>query len=225
LGGASLSRRRFTRAGLSGSVLLGSLASKPVLGAVPYHCTVSGQVSGNLSRPEEANECVLGSNRATWLSADAWPSPFIKGKLPEADCSFNAQRRKQKNALGRGTQFNGYISSNNKTLSNAFYSVAGEGVCNVVTDRSENPTHSTMLEVLSNENLDEQSELGRVVVVSLLNAAQFQDTYPITDNRIVAMFNATFGGGYFYPVGGDRVTWGRSRVIDYLSSLYTPQLG
>ena len=48
-----LLRRRLARGGLAGTVVLGSLLSKPVLGApgfnVPQHCTISGQMSGNMS--------------------------------------------------------------------------------------------------------------------------------------------------------------------------------
>ena len=49
-GGVSASRRRFTRAGLSASVMM-TLASRP---ALANHCSVSGHMSGNLSRPHAA---------------------------------------------------------------------------------------------------------------------------------------------------------------------------
>jgi len=48
--GVSASRRRFTRAGLSASVMM-TLASRP---ALANHCSVSAGMSGNLSRPHAA---------------------------------------------------------------------------------------------------------------------------------------------------------------------------
>ena len=78
-----------------------------------------------------------------------------------------------------------------------------------------------MLQVLTTTNGGDQFVLGRVVVTSLLNAASLGPRYPVTTHTIIAMFNATFGGGNYYPFGGsDAVTWNRTRVIEYLSSLY-----
>ena len=68
-------RRRLARGGLGGTVILGSLISKPVLGAVPYNCTISGQLSGNTSTHGDPVSCsTLGSSRAFWLGAlaTAW---------------------------------------------------------------------------------------------------------------------------------------------------------
>jgi len=61
-------------------------------------------------------------------------------------------------------------------------------------------------------------------VTSLLNvadAAAQNELYPVTTHTIIAMFNATFGGGsYQVVVGSITVPWSRTRVIQYLSSLY-----
>ena len=212
------SRRRFARIGLSGSVVLGSLVSKPVLGAVPYHCTVSGQVSGNLSRPGLAADCVLGQSPTAWHNATSWPSNLIKGTPPDKDCKF-------KGSPGRGTNFNGYTPGGDvPALIAAFFNVStGTGqtqACSVTltATATATPNLATMLQVLALTNTGEQFVLGRVVVTSLLNAASLGITYPVTTHTIIAMFNATFGGGT-YPVTTTN-SWSRTRVIEYLQSLY-----
>ena len=212
------SRRRFARIGLSGSVVLGSLVSKPVLGAVPYHCTVSGQVSGNLSRPGLAAACVLGSSTLTWINAASW-TPLVKGTPPSDKCSFTGNVSSSVPRV-RGTNFNGYpTGSGVPALIAAFFNVEGTKqtpACSVTLTETTNP--ATMLQVLASTNTGEQFVLGRVVVTSLLNAASLDIGYPVTTHTIIAMFNATFNGGV-YPVTSTH-SWSRTRVIEYLQSLY-----
>jgi hypothetical protein len=60
------SRRRLTKAGLAVPAVLGTLASRPVLAAVPWKCTISGQVSGNMSG-HAMETCVnLGQTQTYW---------------------------------------------------------------------------------------------------------------------------------------------------------------
>jgi hypothetical protein len=218
----SVSRRRFTRAGLSGTVVLGSLTSKPVLGAAGYHCTVSGQVSGNLSRASVTGECVQGLPASDWLAVTTWPT-YTKGALPSQNCVFTSAT----GARPRGTPFNGTSPGVGvPVLINAFANQAiGSGpsqACSVIIQTTETSNPSTMLQVLSTTNGGDQYLLGRVVVTSLLNAANRGSLYPVTPHTIVAMFNATFGGGNYFPVAGTTsIFWDRTRVIQYLSSLFT----
>jgi hypothetical protein len=67
------SRRKLTAAALAGPVVLGSLASKQALGAVPYHCTVSGQVSNTDSvRPNDSTSCAnLGLSPGCWKKSQS----------------------------------------------------------------------------------------------------------------------------------------------------------
>lgn len=55
-------RRKLTKAGLAVPAVLGTLASKPVLAAVPWRCTISGQVSGNMSGHESETCTSLGKS-------------------------------------------------------------------------------------------------------------------------------------------------------------------
>jgi hypothetical protein len=65
------SRRRLTKAGLAVPAVLGTLASKPVLAAVPWKCTVSGQVSGNVSGHAMETCTSLGNGHAALTAATA----------------------------------------------------------------------------------------------------------------------------------------------------------
>jgi hypothetical protein len=226
-GRASLSRRRFTRAGLSGTVLLGSLASKPVLGAVPHECTISGQISGNLSPPVAV--CATGRSPADWLGAETWPQPFIK------DC-----------AVGVPTPLAEVVSGSSTLVLNQQTAPGGSAACSVtqtqiasapvaptstgssftvtptttVTPTSDD--RATMLQVL---DLMVQGQLGDIalggiLVTSLLNSAEKPDSYPVDIPTIVAMGNAAFAGSLYEVAQGQY--WDRIRIIEYLESLYPP---
>jgi hypothetical protein len=76
-------RRRLTRAGLAVPAVLGVLASKSVLADVPWNCTISGQVSGNVSSHGEVACTSLGQSQSTLASvysgaANVTPNKFTK---------------------------------------------------------------------------------------------------------------------------------------------------
>ena len=133
--GVMMSRRRFTRAGLSGSVVLGSLVSKPVLGAGPQ-CTVSGQASGNLSRADPGNDCAVGFSPEFWLAQEEWPYPFVKGTLPDDKCAYTGKKLE-------GTVFNGFGYSDSELLTSAFSieptDDGASGVCAIVSSTAAAP--------------------------------------------------------------------------------------
>lgn len=202
------SRRQFARAGLAAPIVLGSFISRPVLGAVPYQCTVSGQVSGNLSRPSDIAVCKVGESLTTWQSSTPWPSQINKGTLPNNGCNFPPGQG------GKGTAFNGFSQSGTQLLASVFYNSSD---CTVTTTVSNNA--ATMLQVLHTTDSRLQFQLGRATVVSLLNFYKYgAGTYPVSDAVIIAMFNATHNGGS-YMVNGS-VPWNIGQVIQYLESLY-----
>lgn len=212
-----LGRRRFTRAGTAVPVVLGALSSKPVLGASLTHCTVSGQVSGNLSRQGLAEDCVVGLSRDHWLTATAWPTPFVKGTPPKStNCSFTGRD------WLRGTNFNGYTPGGGvPALTATFYNrtVGSPPVCTMGTTSSSNP--ATMLQVLASTDTSDLYRLARAVVTSLLNAQEATNaglSYPVTPHTIIAMYNATYTGGSYWVTASK--SWPRGRVIEYLESLY-----
>lgn len=59
-------RRRLTQAGLSAPVVLATLASKNALASVPYNCTISGKLSGNLSSHGQPESCEIGKSHGFW---------------------------------------------------------------------------------------------------------------------------------------------------------------
>jgi hypothetical protein len=209
-------RRRFTRAGLSASVVMGSLVSKPVLGAAPYRCTVSGQVSGNMSpRPGDNDPCASGNSLAFWKDALTWPAPsFLKGTLPNGQCNWPSGQ-----SLQRGTNFNGFSAGSVK-LVKSFFNKPENGSCSVQFDTSGTLTNkATMYQVLSSTSTDAAFELGRATVVSLLNSVQFAPNYAVTTSTVIAMYNATVNGIGKYQVNST-VQWDRGQVTSYLQSLY-----
>ena len=105
-GRVSASRRQFAKAGAAAPVVLGSLLSKPALGA-GYTCTISGQMSGNISSHPTANTCSeLGRIPAYW-TANTWPSGTgfpSKGDIPNSAATFC----KWNGSLVKGTSFSGW---------------------------------------------------------------------------------------------------------------------
>ena len=68
---ADVSRRKFAKLGLLGAPIIMTLTSRPVLGA--YQCTVSGQMSGNLSNFDpNVSQCFS-------LSQGVWSSQSVLG--------------------------------------------------------------------------------------------------------------------------------------------------
>jgi hypothetical protein len=240
-------RRRLTRAGLVAPVVLGSLASQPVLGQTPYHCTVSGHLSGNTSyRVGKGEDCTtMGANPEYWtgggtvalaLVADgssaattvstgvAWPLPYSPGTLPTRkgndSCFYDGTSSAQ------GTLFSA------AGFANVFFQVtAGSGeknsTCNVVYSQSSvsGGKPATMLQVLMNASKSRDFEFAALAIASLLSAENDEfPRYPLRRAQIVAMYNATQGGGsYFHTswAGG----WSRDMVASFLSSLmpYDPE--
>lgn len=67
------SRRSFSKAGIVAPVIM-TLANKTALGATPYHCTMSGQQSGNHSGNHDwTSPCGVG------FSPGAWKTPLDTG--------------------------------------------------------------------------------------------------------------------------------------------------
>lgn len=220
-----LSRRRFTRAGAAAPVVLGSLISTPVLATgdrPPYNCTISGQMSGNVSQKPTTPDCkVLGKSPGYWKNHSGWPSGVTRGSLPSTTCAFTAE-------APAGTRF-GLTSAGGSTFVDAFrYKAMGSGSsaeCKVLdlgdTGFSTVTAKATLLQVLHTEgglNDTTYKALGRAAVASLLNALAFTPTYPLSAKQVIDMFNAVYNGGT-YQVNASTF-WNAGQVKNYFESLY-----
>lgn len=205
-------RRRFTR-GLAAPVLLGTLASQPVLGQSLYHCTPSGQWSGNISHRSTFECGSLGMSPEEWLATDDW-SPYDKGDLP-ARTAGNSRKFTGQNTPG--TSFNSVFGGN-------YYFAAADGSggsksCKIVTTAGTGSDDhlATLREVLEWS----PDELGREAVVALLNASNPGDQgFPITPQRVIHMFKDVVATGAYYPMSSSMHGWNRDTVIAYWKSLY-----
>jgi hypothetical protein len=207
--GVSVSRRRFTRAGLSGTVVLGSLASKPVLGA-EYVCTLSGHTSANASAHLIDNvNCAAGYTWEYWASVDKSVWPIAKGSLPNhPNCNFNSSGI---NANPPGQVFNGFGG----LLPTFYYETANNSGCDVLITGT---AAASMFQVLMSPDLSDLFELGRETIASLLNALKFP-SYPVSQSRIVEMFNKVQPLGGMYLVEGANLPLTRLGVIEYFQKI------
>ncbi len=217
-----VSRRRFARAGAAGSVVLGSLVAKPVLAYTNkeiYHCTLSGQLSGNFStHPDQINCKALGKSPGYWKTHAAWPSGAVAGTLLSSGCS------KTSGGTAVGTMFNGF-SIGGATLTNAFKRKTVGPVCTVYNLRetaySTCTAKATMLQILNTgggSNAVDIASLGRATIASLLNA--MQGNYPLTPKQVIDMFNAVAPVGGTYKLNATK-SWGLAEVQQYFESLYS----
>ncbi len=80
-------RRRLTKGGLAAPVILSSLVSKPVL-ANAWTCTISGQMSGNVSGHESETCDALGKTHSA-LSTSAYPDGYPAGDTKTLAAEFS----------------------------------------------------------------------------------------------------------------------------------------
>lgn len=205
-------RRRLARGGLAGTVVLGSLISKPVLGApslsVPQHCTISGQMSGNMS-PRVGDNILcssLGLSPSEWLKYSIWPAAVTRGALPTATVApFNYP------FTNIGTVFNGFSG-----LANSFeYNIAG-----AVANTSSATRNASILQVLSTTNAAAAFVFGREAAAAVLNSYGTIGAYPLTTAQVVAMYNAVHTGMGTFPVNAT-TNWTRTQVQAYWQQLHT----
>ena len=214
----SASRRQFAKAGAAAPVVLGSLLSKQALATQPYNCTVSGQLSGNMStRPGKVDCKTLGRSPGYWKNADTWPAGALKGNTPTSTCSFSGNK---------GTVFGGF-SSGGQVLMDAFRfkSESSSCVCYGLRDSTfaSCSSKATLLQVLDTPGgLNDTMiyELGRATVATILNCLNVGPDYPITVAQAIKMFNAVAPLGGKYQVN-TTVSWDASQVVTYFKSLYS----
>lgn len=210
-------RRRALTGGAS--VVLSSLLAKPVLGAVPYNCTVSGQLSGNTSSHGASQSCAsLAKSPAYWISnkdavPSVWPSGYVAGALPAAGaCVPDVPDT-------LGTLFHG-VSILGVTLDDAYRCQGG-----ALVQSSTGGASMSLLQVLTLDALvgTQAAMLGSATVAVLFSAIISSPDFPLTPREIIVMFNAvynngTYAGTYEVKTG---VYWSALDVTNYFKSLYS----
>ncbi|OYY95224.1 MAG: hypothetical protein B7Y41_01570 [Hydrogenophilales bacterium 28-61-23] len=205
-------RRRLTKGGLAAPIVIGALLSRPVLGAAPHNCTISGQISGNVSTHGTPVDCkTLGRSPGYWKTHNPWPNPTVYGSPAAGTCVTNATV---------GTRFNGF-QINGATFLAAFRCKKGVVLDPQSTDWSTTTTKATMLQVLNTGGgLNDTAifALGRATVASLLNSLFYAPNYPLKPEQVIAMFNAVYLGGKYQV--NPTTFWDRDQVKIYFESLY-----
>jgi hypothetical protein len=192
------SRRRLTKAGLAAPAVLGTLASGKVLGAAPWKCTISGQVSGNMSGHELEACNKLGKSPATWASSVAsWPSAFKDGS-------------------GNPLPFKDTPSSLPTKFADAF--VVGANAATVLEVLNGTATiragHGSVT-----------LTLGQEVIAAAMNALDGTNGYPafpVPAADVVEMFNDIdlTPSHHYVTTDYGGVDWDINHVIYYLQSLH-----
>ncbi len=205
-------RRRLTKGGLAAPIVMGTLLSRPVLGAAPHNCTISGQLSGNASpRGTPVNCKTLGRSPEYWKTHQTWPAPFAWGAPAPGECPGQNTT---------GTLFNGF-TINGATLEIAFKCKDGAVLDPMASNFNTVTSAATMLQVLNTGgglNDTTIAALGRATVASLLNSVFYAPNYPLTPEKVIAMFNAVYKGGSYYV--NPTTPWNRDQVKAYFESLY-----
>ncbi len=162
--GADLSRRKFSKTGLLAAPLIYTLASKPAFG---NHCSISGHLSGNLSKPHD-HECggctpgYWGQHPENWpdLSTVAYHPGSCTDGMAGPHCKFNSYNND-------GTMFH-----------DATYGFGG----------SLYPGDSMMIVIQRGGNEDFY-QLGAHACAALLNSIVLgEETYGMTPEQVKQLF-------------------------------------
>lgn len=209
-------RRRLTKGGLAAPIVIGTLLSRPVLGAAPHNCTISGQMSGNMSTHEQGDCRLLGRSPSYYagIAPSSWPNA-------SADFLNNGNIRNFQNTpFSQTTKFANAFERYNTANQNT----ANANVLDVLQGDWDLNNNNRTLRVRLNQNFDTANgiALGKEAVAAYMNAVDGTNGYPnfpISGLQVVAMFNAVIVlGGKYDPTG---VNWGITDVTNYFASLHS----
>jgi hypothetical protein len=219
-------RRRFAKGGLAAPVVVGTLLSRPVLGATGHNCSISGQLSGNVSTHQQVTCSSLGQSPETWLPAWPWGQ--------SADF-YNASR----NTLAGARNFSATPNSLSVRFADAYRAADIDGTTPNLTraatvlevflgyvpvydttfgyQPSADPKFQLRVRVGAGYS-DPGFELGKEAIATYRNATTAID-FPLTGPEVVTMFNAVIVAGGTYAVSST-VNWNASQVLAYFQSLH-----
>lgn len=191
-------RRRLAKGGLAAPIVIGTLLSRPVLGAAPHNCTISGQMSGNVSTHVQGVCSLLGRSPGYWKN---------NGVSAQTGIAFN-------------TVFADAYSWKLENPTTVLLAKQG------TSGFSPNPTLLQVLQstVGMRPNFNYPA-LGRAAVACYLNALYGAPgnppwpDFPLKPSDVVEMFNAVYAGGSYQV--NPTTSWNATQVVTYFKSLYS----
>lgn len=213
-------RRRLTKGGLAAPVVIGTLLSRPVLGAAPHNCTISGQLSGNVSTHVQGVCSTLGLSPSTYAAMN--PSSWPNATLDFVDAQNNPVLFRLA-PMGQAVKFanafqNKLINGQNTTYADSSVRDVLKGV---PVNNGGNAINNAVLEVKSGFDTANGVALGQEAIAAYMNAAdgiKGYPAFPISAPQVVAMFNAVIVTNGIYDATG--VNWNAAQVLAYFKSLH-----
>ncbi|MDH5436309.1 MAG: hypothetical protein OEX83_06070 [Gammaproteobacteria bacterium] len=182
-------RRRLAKASVAAVPVVLTLTSRPVLGA---YCSVSGMLSGNLSRDTSNVHCD-GFSPGYWGNLGAkrgYPAPYFEGNFIDKNGDPCTHPKDIDYPNSGGTKF-----------SDVFVGLGFDGV---------DHTNETLLEVIWTYS----GSLAFYCVAHLLNAASGIPTYQLTEAQIIDMWNQWATTGSYEAAPG--VYWSGEDIKAFL---------
>jgi len=200
-------------AGLAAPAVLGSLASRPVLGQSLHNCTPSGHISGFASPNPNGTICSLLGRSPTYYAGGptTWPAGFAAASTAFKDAPSGA-------LLFFADAYVVLNSANNNFVRNAtVWDVLKGGPVNPNNGNAQSNRYLTTKSGFSD---DGSFTLGREAVAACMSATTgYPNGFPISAEQVVRMFNNVITGGT------DQVTntasWNAAEVILYFQSLHS----
>jgi len=194
-------RRRLTKAGIATPAVLGMLASRQVLADVHWNCTISGQVSGNVSSHGEVACTSLGSGQSAWKTT--YSCDNTNGKCPA------------------GPTQQTLVSEVFPNLSTIYLYVKNETLYKAPPPNGVTKVASIYDILAATATNDTDALYGQKALVILLNAKNIADTslYPVTQYQAEQLFIAAATGGVFTDTNPS-VNWSNTQVHTYIDLLW-----
>ena len=218
-------RRRLATAGLAAPAVLGVLASRPVLGAVPHHCTPSGYISGFASpNPNATPSCkMLGFVPGHYKRGPrTWPN----GTIPD---SYFIDSSGKPRLFKDSPQGLGYLHGNPLLYADAYQryklldgTISDATVWDVLAGQpidSNTGTPLTGWVLQAKPGFNPDLALGAEAVTALMNAILKAPNFPISPGQAVEMFNMVVNGGLYQVTSTNQ--WNAAEVKAYWQTLHT----
>lgn len=232
-------RRSLLKVGVGMGTVVMARQAKSTMG-VPYHCTMSGQISGNVSTHNGSESCQIGLSPGYWQQPKRfgnWPagltSPAIYQKVngswvlytdanvPSLADIKDTSKFKVVSFSSGGTSYSGRLGT---TLKDALGTTVG---IKGITGLAASNRAVSLWELLAygedaDAFLQPIGQFARHIAAAVLNAKTYAN-YPVSITQLRAMWDAVTGGGTsttgtYSPMSG--VNWTASQINSYLDGTW-----